>query len=266
MVDETDQVAETFDDALRIALTVASQFGERISRLREQLARQREADARQQARELQARFDAERGAVRAHLTVAGQPDWWTHATPHDIGTLYETAVAWRDHDAVARDAAETIRREVSDRYGIDIDRPGADPGAVATAIQEAEHDHAQAVEERRRAGQDLTASQILLTRADTRDRDDVAITAADAAPAVADASVDRDQSAVAYDSAERRQAFARSLEGTGTEQDIHGRVLADTGNAKHPREAVTTQSGPSPTPRGTRGGPTHQRDRGGLSR
>ena len=37
MADETDGVGETFDDSLRIALTVASQFGERISRLREQL-------------------------------------------------------------------------------------------------------------------------------------------------------------------------------------------------------------------------------------
>ena len=94
MVDETDQVAETFDDALRVALTVASQFGERISRLREQMNRQREADARQQARELQVRFDAERGAGRAYLAVAGQPDWWTRATPHAIGALYETATAW----------------------------------------------------------------------------------------------------------------------------------------------------------------------------
>ena len=40
MADEADGVGETFDDSLRIALTVASQFGERISRLREQLARQ----------------------------------------------------------------------------------------------------------------------------------------------------------------------------------------------------------------------------------
>jgi len=264
MVDQTDQVAETFDDALRIALTVASQFGEHISRLREQLNRQREADARQQARELQARFDAERGAVRAHLTVAAQPDWWTHATPHDIGALYETATAWRDHDAVAMDAAETIRREVADRYGIDIDRPGADPWAVATAIRDAGRDRARAVEERRRAREDLTASQILLTNADARDRDtDVADThGADAAYA---SSADREGSALAYDSAERRKAFARSLEGTASEQEVHGRILADTGNAKDPREALTTPTGRSSKPRATGAVVTQQRDRGGLS-
>jgi hypothetical protein len=264
MVDETDQVAETFDDALRIALTVASQFGERISRLREQLARQREADALQHVRELQARFDAERGAVRAHLAVASQAEWWTHATAQDIGALYETAIAWRAHDVVAMDAADTIRREVTDRYGIDVDRPGANPGAVAAAIQEAERDRARAAEERRRAGEELTASQILLTGADARDRD--TDTSSQAADAAYEASADREGSALAYDSAERRERFAQSLEGTATEREIHGRILADTGNAKHPREAVTTPSGRSSKPHVTGAGVTQQRDRGGLSR
>ncbi|WP_268234424.1 hypothetical protein [Mycetocola zhadangensis] len=38
MAEETDGVGESFDDSLRIAITVASQFGERISRLREQMS------------------------------------------------------------------------------------------------------------------------------------------------------------------------------------------------------------------------------------
>jgi len=59
---------------------------------------------------------------------------------------------------------------------------------------------------------------------------------------------------------------ARSLEGTASEQEVRGRVLADTGNAKHPREAVSTPTGRSPRPRKSRAGVTQQRDRGGLSR
>jgi len=274
MVDETDQVAETFDDALRIALTVASQFGERISRLREQLTRQREADARQQARELQTRFDAERGAERAHLAVVNQADWWTRASAQEIGALYETATAWRNHDDTAAAATDTIRREVADRYGIDVDRPGAAPDAVAAVIQTTEHDRAQAVEERRGAGEDLTVSEILLAGVDARDRDadeaamraweatdpDAATQSGrEAGAAVEKAGTEREGSDVVYDSAERREAFARSLEGTATEQEIHGRVLADTGNAKHPREAVSTPIERSPKPRGTRTGVTQQR-------
>ncbi len=281
MADETDGVGETFDDSLRIALTVASQFGERISRLREQLARQREAEARQEARELQARFDAERGAVRAQLAVVNQPEWWTRASVQDIADVHETATGWRDHDDTAAAAHDTIRREVRDRYGVDVDRPGADPAAVAQALREAERDRAEAREERRRSGEDLTASQILLATAEGRDRDaddargraweaddpDIAAQAdREAADAAQDARAAHDGSTVAYDSAERRDAFAQSLEGTATEQEVRGRVLADTGNAKHPREAVTTPTGRAPKPRKTRAGLTQQRDRGGLSR
>ena len=69
-----------------------------------------------------------------------------------------------------------------------------------------------------------------------------------------------------YDSAERREAFARSLEGSANEQEIRGRVPADTGNAKHPREAVTTPTGRSTKPRKSRAGIAQQRDHGVLAR
>ena len=39
MVEDTDGVAESFDSALRIALTVAGQMGEKLARLREEHAR-----------------------------------------------------------------------------------------------------------------------------------------------------------------------------------------------------------------------------------
>lgn len=281
MAEEADGVGEAFDDSLRIALTVASQFGERVSRLREQLVRQREADARQEARELQARFDAERGAARAQLAVVNQPEWWNRVSVEDIAGVQETATAWRDHDDTAAAAYDTIRREVRDRYGVDVDGPGADPAVVAEALRQAERDRAQAREERRRAGEDLTASQLLLATAEGRDRDadedrarawaaddpDAAAQSyRDAADAAQEARQAREDSTVAYDSAERRDAFARSLEGTASDQEIRGRVLADAGNAKHPREAVTTPTGRSPRPRKSRTGVTQQRDRGGLSR
>lgn len=281
MAEETDGVGEAFDDSLRIALTVTSQFGERVSRLREQLARQREADARQEARELQARFDAERGAARAQLAVVNQPEWWNRASVEDIADVHETATAWHEHDDTAATAAEKIRQEVRDRYGIDVDNPGADPRAVAAALEQAERDRAQAAEERRRAGEDLTASQMLLNGAERRDRDADEATQEAAStddPATAErAGVEaqqasqkarggRQDSDVAYDSAERREAFASSLQGSANEQEIRGRVLADIGNAKHPREAVTTPAGRTPKARNRAAGVGQQRDRGGLSR
>ena len=75
MAEDTDGVGEMFDDSLRIALTIASQFGERISRLREQMSRMREASAQQEYRELEARFEAERSAARASLSPVQQAEW-----------------------------------------------------------------------------------------------------------------------------------------------------------------------------------------------
>ncbi|MDM4761786.1 hypothetical protein QT381_02050 [Galbitalea sp. SE-J8] len=68
---DTTGVNETLDDALRVALTIASQFAERISRLREQFAHQWEAATLQEYLELEARFEAERGATRARPRSAG---------------------------------------------------------------------------------------------------------------------------------------------------------------------------------------------------
>ncbi|WP_104134503.1 MULTISPECIES: hypothetical protein [unclassified Cryobacterium] len=72
--------------------------------------------------------------------------------------MNETVTAWRDVDDVARDAGDTIKHEVCERYNIDVDAPGADPAAVAAAFWDAARDRADAVTERLRAGEDLTAS------------------------------------------------------------------------------------------------------------
>ena len=289
MAEETDGVGETFDDSLRIALTIASQFGERIARLREQLARQREASASQEARELEARFEAERGAARASLAPVAQPEWWNQASPEDIAGVHETATAWRDFDDVSRDAGDTIKHEVLERYGIDIDAPGADPAAVAAALRDAERDRADAVTERQRAGEDLTASQLLFANADRHERE--AQEAADrdwntseldgsdstdfntrdderkqAADVTDQARVERGSGELEYDSSERREQFAASLEGKADQKTINARILADGENAKHPREAVLSQSGKAAKPRRSSKSSVQQRDRGGLSR
>ena len=272
MAEETDGVGETFDDSLRIALTVASQFGERIARLREQLARNREAGATQETRELTARFEAERAAARASLAPVQQPAWWDQARPEDIAQAHESATAWRDFDDVAREAGNTIRHEVQERYGIDVAAPGADRGTVAAALERAERDRADAAAERSTAGQELTAAQLLFAQANRHDReangeefgyDSSAVTAE--AERASDASQER--ATQLYDSSERRKQFASSLESKGIpEKTIAARVLADSENAKHPREAVMVTAGKATKIRGKGVSAVQQRDRGGLSR
>jgi hypothetical protein len=290
MPEDTDGVGETFDDALRIALTVASQFGERIARLREQLARQREADASQEARELSARFDAERGAARAALAPVQQPEWWDQAQPQDIADAHQTATAWRDYDDVAKDVGTTIRQQVQQRYGIDIDAPRADPVAVAVTLAQAERDRTEAVAEGSMAAEELTAAQLLFAEADRHERDAQKVAEkdwqrdagvkdltapvdgidlqADSPTASADERArDATRGSQLYDSAERRQEFMANLNAAGISQDaIAARMLADSDNAKHPREAVSSAAGKATKIRSRGNSVGKQRSRGGLNR
>jgi hypothetical protein len=262
MAEETDGVGEMFDDSLRVALTMASQFGERISRLREQMSRMREASAQQEYRELESRFEAERGAARASLSPVQHAEWWNTAGVDDIAQAHETATVWRDHDETAREAGDTIRLEVSERYGIDVDAPGADQAAVAAALRDAERDRAEARVERERSGEELTASQILFANADRHEREAQEWAEHDWSSGDFDGA---DIAELDYDSSERRRQFAASLEGKAGQKTIDARILADGENAKHPREAVRTQPGRAPKPGKKANVAVQQRTRGGLT-
>jgi hypothetical protein len=252
MVEETDGVREAFDDALRIALTVATQLGEKVARLRERFARQREARAAQTNRELESRFEAERGVMRASLVALSREGWWEDATVADIANARETAVAWRDYDEVARDTNTEIEREVQSRYGIDANQAGSDPSEVAEAFRTAESQRVKAREIRERDGKELAAAEMLLVAADRSDRDSERSTKS--AP-TANSN---------YDSTARREEFAASLVDVAAPETIAARILADGENARHPSEAVTAR--PLQTPKVRRPGEPReqQRQRSGI--
>ncbi|PTL71214.1 hypothetical protein C1I63_18405 [Rathayibacter caricis DSM 15933] len=116
---DDDEVGQEVGQNVRIALTIAMQMGEKFARLREELARDAQARSAAQARELSARFDAERGAARATLQVADRPDWWEKASIQDISKVAETAQAWKNHDPIAERASVLVQHEVFERYGVD---------------------------------------------------------------------------------------------------------------------------------------------------
>ena len=253
MAEETDGVREAFDDALRIALTVATQLGEKVARLREQFARQREARAVQTNLELEARFEAERAAMRASLLPLNQPGWWEHATVADIANARETAVSWSDLDDVARQTNEAIEREVFERYDVVVNRSSADPSEVAEALRAAETERARASAERERDGVEIAAADMLLREADRRDRE--AVQALNSEPS---ARPD-------YDSAARRDEFATSLAGVADPETIAARILADGENARHPSEATRRSNVQAPKVRRTGVSQEQQRQRSGIS-
>lgn len=149
-----DGVDDAFESTGRTAMMVAMQLGEKFGRLREELARNAAARDDAAAKEMSARFDAERGAARAELRVIEQPEWWDRATPQDVARVIETAETWKGLDDSAARAAERIEHEVRARYGVDVNefRSGA-------------------ASERAHSEREVTEAALLLAEADRLDRD-----------------------------------------------------------------------------------------------
>lgn len=228
MADEADGIEELFEHSSRIALTAGGLMAERIARAREQNHREAQAASDQEGRELQARMDAERSAARASLAPVDRDDWWERATPDEIGDAWQTANAWRDIDADAQRTADTMRGELRERYDLDVDNLGADPGAVREALEQRERAHQMSIDARKDASRELSTAQLLTREADRADADGDR-RQADAEPEVADQH---------YDTAERREELAADLESIADAETIEARVVADTNEGRPATEAV----------------------------
>ncbi|WP_077490890.1 hypothetical protein [Sinomonas mesophila] len=103
----SDGVGEIVDDMLRQALMVAARLGEIAARARQEHLAKARAESERQARELAARFEAERGAARSSLAGVGSDSWWARADPERVAAAYKTAASWAGEDA---EMAETLRQ------------------------------------------------------------------------------------------------------------------------------------------------------------
>lgn len=226
-MNEADGMEDAVDAALRTGLMVAGRIGEQLARLREEDQRTIAAAEEHRARELQERFDARRAAARAQLAPTARDDWWDKTTPEMIERAHQTATAWKTYDPEAAQASEHIRDEVQARYGIDVNNTGADEASIAAALARAQETRAQAEKEQAKASA-------------TRTHDAVA-SAATAGANRQDNAAHKAQPAPAYDSPERRQQLAESLEGKEDREAVNSRLLAD----KHqgtPATAAVTQN------------------------
>jgi colicin import membrane protein len=246
---ESDGIEEAIEGMTRVGLTVAGRLGEQLARTREQELRRAQAAEEQQARELQARYDAERAASRAQLAPVMDNRWWDTASGRDIERVHETATAWKDHDRAARDAAETIRDQVQRRYGLDVDNLGVDESSVAEALAKAEREREQAEKERGTGGEEIVQAVQLLSEADREDRD----REQDATEENQRPETLREEAATKYDSAERRQELAASLEGVADREAVQARLSADQDQGTPPSAAVAKGAGRNPRARKTRG-------------
>lgn len=278
MVEDNDGMGEALDGQLRTALAVAMQLAQRFARLREELARAAQSRTEQQTREMQARFDAERSAAEASLAPVNQAEWWNHAGVEDIAAAYETAEAWRPVDPGIDGTADHMREEIRARYGVDVDELGADSARVRDLLERTERDRADAAAQRGEGRVDAAEGAVLLTTAEQLERDaeqrdqerreaqvDEPTPGLTREEILAEAAATRDDSALAYDSAERRQQTAAELEKSGLDPElVRMRTVTDRDNAV-PATAAT-KPGKQARARTATKSPNMQRERGGLSR
>lgn len=255
---ESDGLDEVVETMLRTGLTAAGRIGEELARAREKAAREAAAAEDQQGRELMARLEGERAAARAQLAPALDARWWDNAKAEDIVRVHQTAAAWKDQDPMARSAAGAIREQVQQRYGIDVDALGT--GAIgAAALNEAARTKTQTQEERTGAAAENAQTGQLLAeaaRADKAQRQNV--DAKNARPEQL-----TDEAATTYDSAERRDALAKSLDHIGDKEAVQARLTADRNQGTTPAAAIATTRSKPPKARQTRA--TNQAQKG-LSR
>jgi hypothetical protein len=207
---EADGMEDAVDGAMRTGLMVAARIGEQLARMREQEQRTIAAAEEQRTRELQERFDAQRAAARAQLSPVSREDWWDDATPEMVERVHETATAWMAYDPEAAQAAEKISEQVQSRYGIDVNNTGADQASVFEALARAQPARLETESERTKGAAARTDEVV-----------------AGAAVAGANRQDRADRSEPAWDTAERRQQLAQSLEGKGDREAVKARLLAD---------------------------------------
>ncbi|MBT2519099.1 hypothetical protein J7E29_16780 [Streptomyces sp. ISL-90] len=290
MTDQGDGIDEALEGVIRVVLTAAGRVGERLARVREEFAREARARSEKEARELQARYDAERGAARAELRPVHESEWWDRADAATIARAHEVATAWRGQDPDAAAASDRIQAEVRERFGFDVNETGELSSQVFLATEEAAQARSQETAERARATQEAAEAQLLLAEANALDEfakenraraDELArgidwesgdqayaelFERSEESRATADEQQSQSTEAASraaelYDSSERRQQFANDLASKGANADqVRDRLLSDVDQAKHPREAVGARTGGAKA-RPTRGITGAARDR-----
>jgi hypothetical protein len=231
---ESDGLDEVVETMLRTGLTAAARIGEELARARERSAREAAAAEDQKGRELLARLEGERAAARAQVAPILDARWWDNAKTEDIVRVHQTATAWKSQDSMARSAVDAIRDHVQQRYGIDVHALGTGTDGAA-ALSEAGRAKTQAQEERTAATAEKAEADQLLAeaeRADNARRQNVE--ADNAQPEQL-----TDEAAATYDSAERREALAKSLDHIGDREAVEARLTADRNQATPPAAALS---------------------------
>lgn len=204
MTETGDGIDESLTTTTTVALTAAARAGEQLARAREQSQRAAQARAEQSGQQLTARRAAEQQAAAAYFAAVSQPDYLEHASADDLSRAYREAAVWRESDPGAAHAEQLLAEQYRQRFG-----------AHPTPAQ----------------GSEQATTVALVAGAD----------AADAHQATAG---QQPPDGPAWDSRERRQQLADTLNATvDNPAAIQARLTADTANAHPPQDAVRPGAG-----------------------
>lgn len=221
MTEDNDGVDEVLEGTLRVALTAAGRLAEMAARDREQAARAAQSASEHEARQLQARLDAERSAARAQLAPVRQDGWWDKARTEDIAVAWQTAVTWQRLDPQAAAAVTVIRQQVKDRFNVDVDTIRPDARSVQATLDE--HGHAPAPRRGRESAEQAAAVAVLA--ADDRGR-----------------AGEPSTTTGTWDSPQRRADLGGRVSKLADPEVAEARVLADTHQATPPAAATTSSA------------------------
>ncbi len=224
---EADGIDDVVENTLRAGLMAAARIDEQLARLREQEQRRIQQEEEQRARVLQERFTASQAAARAQLEPIRRDDWWDKATPAMVERVHETATAWKDYDPIAAEHAARIKDQVQQRYGIDVDNPGATEQQISAALVEAGRARGQAQEERSNGAAARTDEAVAGVAVAHARRDDIARSTEPAQES--------------WDTAERRSNLAANLSKSVHPETAQARLIADTHQGTHPSAAVSSR-------------------------
>ncbi len=241
-VTEHDELDDAVAQEWRTALLLAAQVAEWVARRAEQRARTDEQAALAEAGQGGDRYAGERELARAEVTVADNPAWWEQADPAAVARVYATAQAWKDTDAKFADAAQRVRTTVRNRFGPAVETQLAD---AVTADRTGSTEKLS--DDRARARRRAVEAELATALAGDARHDTTAATAdvTDAATRTETVST----AAVAWDTPQRRDAFAATIANHPDAQAVDARTRLERARAQpatpsnfRPRNAFSTRS------------------------
>jgi len=212
---EADGVDEVVAGGLRVAVTAAGVVAERLAQARADRAHELQQDNVAEARHLEAQYRAELAAARGRLSVVEREGWWQAAKVNNVADAWQTARQWRGADPDVDRAADRIRTEVRDRYGVDVTDPaGISSTALDRAVTDREYPAAVSRRRAREVGEELEAVVLVAGNAA-----ETAAARADRAPGAAEAPAPA-PSAVHEDHARRGASGAAAVQGQAPAPDL----------------------------------------------